>query len=297
MRTEAGQDIEGFFKGEEMGNIVLLDGAGGTCLWAEAEKNGIEKVATWIYNIEHPELVASVEKQYLEAGSQVLLTNTFAANRPTVERVSKYSVPDVVKKGVEITKSVVAGTDVKVCLSIGPLPMLMEPYGDLEEDECRDIYEEMINAGVEAGSDMILFETFIDLAMLKVAVEAGLKKSIPVIASMSFEKVGKTIMGNSVDDMVKTLEPMGVTALGMNCSLGPDISLPIVKEFYEKASVPVFYKPNAGMPVSGENGALVSSYSAEDFAKLVEPALQYVGYIGACSGSDPSYISAIKKLL
>ena len=278
-----------------MNKITLLDGATGTLLWGLAEKNGIKKDPVWKYNIEHPEIVLEAQRGYVEAGTQILATNTFSANRPTVARSSSYSVPEVVKAGVKVAKEAVAGTDTKVALDIGPLPEFMEPYGDLEEDEAREIFDEIIDAGVSEGISAIILETFIDLAMLKVAAEEAVKTGLPVLCSMSFEKIGKTIMGNSVSDMIEALSPLGVAAVGANCSLGPEMLIPVIKEFSEKTELPLFFKPNAGLPVTGPDGKEIAPYSADDFVREAAEAFPLVSYLGSCCGSSPEYIRKLRE--
>ena len=280
-----------------MSRIVLLDGAVGTSLWEKAEAAGIDKVVVWRYNIEHPELVTSLTKDYIDAGSEIVLTNTFGANGPAVKRSSSYDAAEVVRKGVAATKAATEGTGVKTCLAVGPVSMLLEPYGDLEEDECREIYDNMIGAGMEEKPDCIFVQTFFDLAMLKIAAEAARQYDVPVFAALSFEKIGKTIMGNSVEDMIKELEPLGLAAIGMNCSIGPDQAVPIIKEFSEKTDIPLIFKPNAGKPISSSDGTFASAYTAEMFASEVAPALKYVTYVGGCCGSNPEYIRELKKYI
>ena len=277
--------------------ITLLDGAVGTTLWGIAEAHGVEKVPVWRYNIEHPEFVEELTRKYLEAGSEIILANTFGANGPSVKHSSDYSVKDVVTAGVKITKKVLEGTGVMTCMSAGPLSQILEPYGDLEEDECRAIYEEMIGAGVEAGCDMIMVQTFMDLQMMKIAAEVAKSYGLPVFCCMTFEKVGKTMFGNSVEDTIEELAPLGIDAIGLNCSLGPDLALPIIKEFAEKTDLPIVFKPNAGKPILSADGTTAAAYSAAQFAEDVKPALEYVSYIGGCCGSDSTYIKEIKKLL
>lgn len=278
-------------------SITLLDGAMGTGLWALADEAGIEKVPVWKYNIEHPELVETMNRRYLEAGSQVIQANTFGANGPAVKHSSDYDPADVVAAGVRIAKKVAEGTDVKVAISFGPLTELLEPYGDLEEDECFEIYDTVIKAGVEAGADMVILETFLDIEMSAIAAKAALQYGKPVICSMTFEKVGKTMMGNSVQDAIDKLVPLGIAGIGMNCSLGPDQALPIIKEFSEKTDTPLFYKPNAGLPVITEDGSTIAAVGAKEFAEYLKPAVPFVSYIGGCCGSDPEYIKEIKKIL
>jgi len=280
-----------------MNKITLMDGAVGTSLWAKAESKGIAKVPVWKYNIDAPEIVEELAKEYIAAGSQMILTNTFGANAPSVKRSSDYNPDDIVRNGVKITKKAVEGTDVKVVLAAGPLSVLLEPYGDLEGDEAREIYQQLIGVGMEEKPDMILLQTFMDIEMMRIAAEVAKQYSVPVLCSMTFEQKGKTMMGNSVDDVIEKLSPLGIDGVGINCSLGPDLALPVIKEFKEKTDIPLIFKPNAGKPIMGADGSVVSDYTAEMFAKEVEPALEFCNYVGGCCGCDPTYIAAIKKLL
>jgi len=270
--------------------ITLMDGAVGTSLWAKAEANGIKKDPVWRYNIEHPELVAELAREYVEAGAEIVLANTFGANGPAVKRSSTYTAPEVVSAGVRVAKEALRGTGAKVALSAGPLTALMEPYGDLTEEEAGEIFYEMLAAGAKEGPDIILLQTFMDLAMLRVAAVEAKKFGIPVFCCLTFERRGKTMMGNSVEDMIEELEPVGVDALGMNCSLGPDLAVPVIREFVGKTSLPLIFKPNAGKPILAADGTTATAYSAKVFADDVMPALDFVDYVGGCCGSDPSYI-------
>ena len=277
--------------------ITLMDGAVGTTLWSIAEANGVKKEPVWKYNVEHPEFITELVKRYVDAGCEIVLANTFGANGPAVKRSSPYTVAEVIEGGVRAAKKALEGTNVRLCLSIGPLTQLLEPYGDLEEEECAAIYDEMLDAGVYAGADMILIQTFMDLEMMRVATVEAKKYGLPVMCSMTFEKNGKTMFGNSVEDTIDTLSPLGIEAIGLNCSLGPDLALPIIKEFSEKTDLPLLFKPNAGKPILSADGEAVSPYTAKRFAEDVKPALQYVSYIGGCCGSDADYIKEIKKML
>jgi 5-methyltetrahydrofolate--homocysteine methyltransferase len=270
--------------------IVLLDGAVGTSLWAKAEARGFKKDPVWRYNIEHPEIVAELAAEYADAGAEIILANTFGANGPAVKRSSSYSTPEVVSAAVRILKEAVKGRNVKTALAIGPLSALMEPYGDLTEEETAEIYREMLEAGMKEGTDIILLQTFIDLAMMRVAAEEAVKFGVPVFCCLTFERRGKTMMGNSVEDMIEELEPLGVSALGMNCSLGPDLAVPVIREFVGKTGLPPLFKPNAGKPILAADGTASTAYSAKTFADELMPAMEFVDYIGGCCGSDPSYI-------
>lgn len=280
-----------------MRTITLLDGAVGTSLWAVAGKYGIEEVPVWIYNMEHPELVEELTRSYLNAGSEIILTNTFGVNSPMVQRLSNYNVKDIITKAVGITKNVLSGTNAKTCLAVGPLSELIEPYGDMTVEECTEIYDEIIRTGVEAGAECILIQTFIDLEMMKIAADVAKGFEVPVFCSMSFEEIGKTMFGNSVQDVIDALEPKKIDAIGINCSLGPEMAIPIIKEFYDKTDLPLIFKPNAGKPVMNNDGSFSMEVTPKEFVEKIKPALPYVRYIGGCCGSDPLYIKELKKIV
>ncbi len=276
--------------------ITLLDGAIGTSLWKKTN----DKRPVWVYNIEQPEKVEELAKEYIAAGSQIILTNTFAANRSFVSRESDYAVKDIVQAAVRIARKAVQGTDIKIGLDVGPLMDMMEPFGMLTEAEAIAIFEEQIGAGMEMENapDLIYMETFIDLNMLEIAVKVAEKYNVPIFCSMSFTDGGFTIMGNSVDDFIAAMEqhPL-VQAIGLNCNLTPGEAQPVIAQFAGKTSKELIFKPNAGQPHI-ENGVTVSG---EDANRFVEEALPAVGhgvkYMGGCCGTDPSYIQLLKEKL
>ena len=280
-----------------MNQYTLLDGAVGTSLWELAEKNGIAKEPVWKYNIEHPELVRILHQRYIAAGSKLIQANTFGANGPAVKRSSDYTVEQVVTAAVKLAKEAVSGTDVMVALSFGPLSVLLEPYGDMEEDECEEIYTEMIDAGVKAGADCVILETFMDKEMLRIAASVAKKYNIPTFCSLTFEAVGRTMMGNTVEQIVEALEPVGIDAIGMNCSMGPVEALPVIRHFSQCTKLPLFFKPNSGKPIVNADGTEAAPYTAEQYASEVAPALEYVSYIGGCCGTDDSYIRALSEYI
>ena len=143
---------------------------------------------------------------------------------------------------------------------------------------------------VDAGADLILLQTFIDLHLMEIATRVAVRYGLPVFCAMTFEKVGKTMFGNSVQDVIDALTPLGIDAIGMNCSLGPDLALPVIREFAEKTDLPLLFKPNAGKPILAPDGSTVTDYDAETFVREVEPALDFVDYVGGCCGTNPEYI-------
>ena len=268
-------------------NITLMDGATGTRLWELAEAAGYERSATWRYNIEHPELVEQVAKEYIAAGSRLLCSNSFAVNRFELSHFPDApAAGEIAAAAVRIDRAAAAGTDVKVALDIGPLPRMMEPYGDLTPEEAADCYAEILEGGMTERPDVIYFETFNSLDMLCAGLKAAKKYDAPVLCSMSFERHGKTLMGDAPADIARTLEAMGAAAVGLNCSFGPKAALPVIREFAAHTSLPLILKPNAD-----------AGTTAEAFAAELSVALELVDYIGACCGSNPDFICALKALL
>lgn len=270
--------------------FILLDGATGTMLQKSGLKLG-EIPET--LNITRPETVMNIHRQYIESGTQILTTNTFGANSYKMKN-SGYTVQQLIGAAVKNARSA-AGDKALIALEIGPIGQLLEPAGSLSFDEAYEYFKEEILAGED--TDIIFFETFTDLLELKAGVLAAKENSDkPVVASMTFEKNGRTFAGVSVASAAITLEGLGVSALGVNCSLGPDELAPIVKEFTEWTSLPIFVKPNAGLPDPNSN---TYNVTAEDFAESMDKITDYgtVKLVGGCCGTTPDYIKALKKVI
>ncbi len=274
-------------------NVVLMDGAVGTSLWEKSE----DKVPVWRYNLEKPEIVSELHHEYIAAGSKIILANTFGANGTAVSKSSSYTVKNVVSTGVKLAKAAAAGTDVKVALAIGPLMGLLEPYGDISEANAVKLFEEQIGSGMDEKPDLIYLQTFIDIEMLKIAAKIARQYDVPLFCSMSFEKKGRTIMGNSVRQMLDELEVYHPDAVGLNCSLGPDLAMPVIKQFTEMTERPVLFKPNAGKPIGSGNSS-AASFDVETFVNDILPAVDLgISYIGGCCGSNARYIKRLDEKL
>lgn len=267
---------------------ILLDGGAGTLLWNMAEERGIEKKPTWTYNIEHPEIVEKLHQDYISAGSEMIQTNTFSVNARSVSVLPGYSAAEIVTAAVRIALRAAANTKVKVYASFGPTMEMLEPMGELSEAECAGIYNELCGAAAEAGAEMIMLETFMDLRMMKIAAESAINSGLPVICSMTFFAEDKTMAGDSVEEICRVLGELGISGIGMNCSAGPVEALEIIRKFRQYSSLPLYFKPNSGMGVS---------YNAEQFAVEIAPAIDFVSYIGGCCGTDADYIKAISQRL
>ena len=196
---------------------LILDGAMGTMIQSAGLKLG-EKPE--IFALKNPDAVLDIQRQYIKAGSNVLYSNTFGANRHKMQGTG-FAVSEIVSKNVKIAKEA-AGKKAKVALDIGPIGELMQPLGTLSFDEAYDIFKEMIIAGKKAGADLVVFETFTDLYEVKAGVLAAKENSdLPIWVTMSFEQDGRTFTGTTVECMATTLTSLGVDAIGINCSLGP----------------------------------------------------------------------------
>lgn len=265
--------------------ITLMDGATGTRLWALAEAAGAQRAPVWTYNLTHPELVRRVAEEYIAAGAKLLCANTFAANAQEVVRVPGMHLREVVAAGVRIAKEAAAAAEgVRVALDVGPLSTMLIPFGVTEPEHAAALFAEQIGAGVEAGADCVFLETFTSLAMLRIAAAQALPFGLPVLCSLSFDKNGRTMMGDSIPDIVDALEGTGIAALGINCSFGPASAVPVIREYAAHTRLPLIVKPNADC-------------SAQVFAETLAPALPLVSYAGACCGSDPDYIRALAAVV
>lgn len=267
---------------------ILLDGAMGTMLQKRGLKlGGIPEEL----NMTSPEIIEEIHKLYIQAGSDIIYTNTFGANRYKLSH-SSYSVSEIVSAGVKIAKNACKNTDTLVALDIGTIGQLLEPTGTLSFQDAYDYYKEMLVAGENAGADLVVFETQTDLLELKAAVLAAKENTkLPVICTMTFEENKRTFTGVSVAAMAKTMEGLGVEAIGVNCSLGPVELYEVVKEMAEWTNLPLVLKANAGLPDPVTNEYHIT---AEEFAQeTVKSAKLGVKYFGGCCGTDESFIKAL----
>ena len=274
--------------------ILFFDGGMGTMLQARGLK--LRELPESL-NFTHPDLIKSIHQEYLAAGSDFITTNTFGANKFKLKK-SNILVDDAVGHAVKIARDAVSEHGKGfVALDIGPTGRVMSPYGDASFDEIYEAVSEQVKAGVKAGldnkhGDIVLLETFTDLKEIKAAVLAVKENcDLKIFATMSFEESGRTFFGTSVESMVMTLEDLGVSALGVNCSLGPAQLEPIVKKICELSHIDVIVQPNAGLPVM-KNG--VSSYDVtpDEFAEITARFANYgVKYLGGCCGTTPEHIN------
>lgn len=272
-------------------NYIILDGAMGTELQKKGMKAGelSERL-----NFTNPEWVKNIIRSYAKAGSHIVFANTFGANRYKLKNFEK-SVFETVECAVKLAKEAVDGSSA-VALDIGPLGVLLEPLGSVSFEEAYDVFSEIVKAGETAGADVIVLETMTELYELRAGLLAAKENTeLPVICSMSLESSMRTFTGTSVLEEVLTLSGLGADAIGINCSLGPKELVPAVSELIKYSPVPVFVKPNAGLPDPETNKY---SLSAEDFASEMKVyADMGVKLLGGCCGTSPEYIEKLSLAL
>ena len=276
----------------DFNKFLLFDGATGTML----EKYGLKRgELPESYNILHPEIIEKIHSEYLGAGCDVITANTFGANSYKLKN-TQYTVEELVSVAVRIARKV-AG-DSLVALDIGPIGQLMQPLGILSFDNAYATFAEQIKIGAREGADIILIETMTDIYEAKAAILAAKENcTLPIICTMSYQSDGRTLTGTDPITMVNVLQGLGVDALGVNCSLGPNEMLPIVTEILKYSRVPVIVQPNAGLPKikNGETVFDVHPHTFAEYTKLM--AEMGVTILGGCCGTTCAHIKAIKDEL
>ena len=273
-------------------NIVRLDGGMGTLLQAQGLMPG-QLPERW--NITHPEIITRIHREYYDAGSHVVSTNTFGAN---CLKFSEVELTEIIRAAVANAKAArdasTADQPKYIALDIGPTGKLLKPLGDLDFEDAVEVFAKTVRIGVVCGVDLILIETMNDSYETKAALLAAKENSsLPVLVSNAYGEDGKLMTGASPAAMAAMLEGMGADAIGANCSLGPEQLRGVVKELLQYASIPVILKPNAGLP-KVVNGETVYDVDADAFAAEVAALMEMgVRVVGGCCGTTPEYIRAL----
>ncbi len=237
-----------------------------------------------LLNINDPERVYAIHKAYADAGCDIISANTFGANR------FKYdNVDEIVKSAVKNAKR----TGKKVALDIGPTGKLLKPMGDLDFEECVDIFADVVKAGRDEA-DLVLLETFGDLYEIKAAMLAVKENcDLPLVVSMIFDEKARLLTGADVRTACAVVEGLGADAIGFNCGLGPKQMIPLVEELEKHASIPILVMPNAGLPES-VNGETIFNVDPDEFASyMTQIAKMGVSYLGGCCGTTPAHLKAM----
>ena len=266
----------------------------GSLLQARGLKPG-ELPETW--NLLHVEEIREIHRKYIEAGSDIVLTNTFGANALKFHD-DAYSLEEIVNAAVGHVKAAAEqagnGRRIYTALDIGPTGKLLKPMGDLDFETAYEAYKEVMIYGEKAGADLIHIETMSDTYELKAAVLAAKENtSLPVFATTIFDERGKLLTGADVPSVVALLEGLRVDAFGINCGMGPEQMIPILEQITKYSSLPVIVKPNAGLPKQ-KNGQTYYDVSPEEFAEVMKKIVEMGAVvIGGCCGTTPDHIKAM----
>lgn len=273
-------------------NILYLDGGMGTLLQARGLSAG-ELPERW--NLSHPDVITAIHKQYFDAGSNVVNTNTFGANcfkfgADELETIICAAINNA-RRAADESK---AAHPKWVALDIGPTGKMLAPYGDLDFEDAVSVFAQTVRLGVKYGADLIFIETMNDSYETRAALLAAKENSnLPVFVSCAFGEDGKLMTGANPAAMVAMLEGMGADAIGINCSFGPRKLMHVIKGYLACASIPVLFKPNAGLPCAKE-GRTVYDLTPADFAIDMAEAISLgVRAVGGCCGTTPEYIAAL----
>ena len=273
-------------------NILLLDGATGSNLMASGMPRGI-CTETWV--IEHKDVIQDLQKSYIQAGSQVIYAPTFGGNRMNL---MKHDLADHIE---EINRTLVgyskelAGNGVYVAGDITTSGSFITSDGDYTYDDAFKMYQEQIRLLADAGIDLIAAETMINIEETLAAVDAASSVcDLPIMCTMTVEADGSIFSGGNAVEAAVSLEAAGADAVGINCSVGPDQLVSVVRNIKENVSIPVIAKPNAGMPTINENGQAVYSMKADEFASYMKVLIDNgASVVGGCCGTTPAFIKAL----
>ena len=277
-------------------NIILFDGAMGTMLQQKGLKIGENPE---VFGFKNPEKLMDIHSQYLEAGSNIITTNTFGANELKLNKLG-YTVEEIVDNAVSMAKKSIEKSDKSkprfVALDIGPIGEMMEPMGTISFDKAYEIFKRQAIQGEKSGADLIIIETMMDLYEAKAAVLAVKENTdLPVFCTMTFDENGRSFTGCMPESMVATIEGLGVDAIGVNCSLGPKQLIPIVEKISKISKVPVIVQANAGLP-DIVDGKAIYNVDAEEFFIEVKKFINLgASIIGGCCGTNPQFIKKISE--
>jgi methionine synthase / methylenetetrahydrofolate reductase (NADH) len=275
-------------------DVIVFDGGVGTFLY---EKGVFINTCFDELDLTHPDLVAEVHREYVNAGADVIETNTFGANR---FKLAPYGLEakayEIAQAGARLAKKV-AQEQALVAGSVGPLGVQIEPLGKLSFDEAKDAFREQIRGLLDGGADLVILETFGHVPEIVQAVRAvrELSADVPLVAQVTINDDGSLVSGASLETFVKALLLYPVDVIGLNCSVGPKAMLEALESLKPLSSLPLSVQPNAGLPqrIGGRNLYLASPEYMAEYAKRF--ILTGAAIVGGCCGTNPEHIKAIRR--
>lgn len=273
----------------KMREIVFLDGAMGTMLQKSGMPTGIKSD---VMNIARPHIVEAVHRAYVEAGSDIICTNTFGASSLALKDTG-YTPARIIEAALTLAKNA-AGENALVAFDMGPIGELLEPSGELTYESAYEMFREQAVIAEACGADLAVIETMSDISELRAALSATRDAvSLPVFASMTFRENGKTYMGAAPSELAAAAFEYGAMCVGINCSVLPEKMLSVARELAAATDLPIILKLNAGMPDSSGSYAV----TPEEYAASLLPYRELgVRVLGACCGSTPDFIKELVRV-
>ena len=275
---------------------LLLDGATGSNLMAAGMPRG---VCTEIWVRDHKDVFLRLQKAYIEAGSQVIYAPTFGGNRISLSMHGLENEIEALNKTLVSYSLEAADDKVLVAGDLTTTGKMMAPAGELSYEHAFEVYQEQLHYLAEAGVDLLAVETMISIEETLAALDAALSVcDLPVMCSMTIESDGSLFTGGNIFEAALALESAGASAVGINCSVGPEQLVAIIRTLYETVSIPVIAKPNAGMPVIDDLGQAVYNMTPQDFALHMKTLVDMgASIVGGCCGTTPEFIRRMTEIL
>ena len=280
-------------------NIVLLDGATGSNLMAAGMPKG---VCTEEWVLAHKDVIQNLQRAYIEAGSNIIYAPTFGGNRVSLTMHGLQDrMEEINRTLVSYSREVADAADhnVYVAADITTSGKMMAPAGEMTYEAAFEMYQEQIGILKDSGVDLIVAETMINIEETLAAVDAASTVcELPIMCTLTVDADGSIFSGGNAIEAAVSLEAAGADAVGVNCSVGPDQLVSVIRNIKENVSIPVIAKPNAGMPFIDDNGNAVYSMKAPDFARHVKALIDAgAGIVGGCCGTTPEYIREVAKMI
>ena len=280
-------------------NVVILDGATGSNLMTAGMPKGI-CTEEWV--LSHKDVIQKLQSAYIEAGSNIIYAPTFGGNRVNLTMHGLQDrIADINRTLVSYSREVADAADHKVYVAadITTSGKMMAPAGEMTYEAAFEMYQEQLGILKDSGIDLIVAETMINIEESLAAVDAASTVcELPIMCTMTVEADGSIFSGGNIIEAAASLEAAGADAVGVNCSVGPDQLLSVIRNIKENVSVPVIAKPNAGMPFIDDKGNAVYSMKADEFAKHIKALVDAgAGIVGGCCGTTPEFIREVAKII
>ena len=280
-------------------NVVILDGATGSNLMTAGMPKGI-CTEEWV--LSHKDVIQKLQKAYIEAGSDIIYAPTFGGNRVNLTMHGLQDrIVDINRTLVSYSREVADAADHKVYVAadITTSGKMMAPAGEMTYEAAFEMYQEQLGILKDSGIDLIVAETMINIEESLAAVDAASTVcELPIMCTMTVEADGSIFSGGNIIEAAASLEAAGADAVGVNCSVGPDQLLSVIRNIKENVTVPVIAKPNAGMPFIDDKGNAVYSMKADEFANHIKALVDAgAGIVGGCCGTTPEFIREVVKII